>query len=216
MPVYISQWIGFLCCSTFRFVPAFIALFSLLVWFLSHALIRANRVLCDFPRAYECEEVFELVCAVVRLCFSCSWCAPLTGIAPNITAGPSDSTVIDGMSVILHCETSGAPRPAITWQKGEEHILQSLHSRITKEHLQSVSSQAAVHLSASLFLCLFFSPLYCTILLQCRLHILNCADVISQENDCVIWHRLQLCKCVFYCTMLSLVAATFLNSQTTH
>ncbi|KAJ8363132.1 hypothetical protein SKAU_G00119630 [Synaphobranchus kaupii] len=37
----------------------------------------------------------------------------------NITAGPSDSTVIDGMSVILHCETSGAPRPAITWQKGE-------------------------------------------------------------------------------------------------
>uniref|UniRef100_A0A671K337 Protein sidekick-2-like n=1 Tax=Sinocyclocheilus anshuiensis TaxID=1608454 RepID=A0A671K337_9TELE len=46
-------------------------------------------------------------------------CASLTGIAPNITAGPSDSTVIDGMSVILHCETSGAPRPAITWQKGE-------------------------------------------------------------------------------------------------
>lgn len=26
--------------------------------------------------------------------------------------------MIDGMSVILHCETSGAPRPAITWQKG--------------------------------------------------------------------------------------------------
>uniref|UniRef100_A0A7N8YI12 Sidekick cell adhesion molecule 2b n=1 Tax=Mastacembelus armatus TaxID=205130 RepID=A0A7N8YI12_9TELE len=42
----------------------------------------------------------------------------VTSIAPNITAGPSDSTVIDGMSVILHCETSGAPRPAITWQKG--------------------------------------------------------------------------------------------------
>ncbi|XP_066520698.1 protein sidekick-2 isoform X2 [Hoplias malabaricus] len=43
----------------------------------------------------------------------------VTSIAPNITSGPSDSTVIDGMSVILHCETSGAPRPAITWQKGE-------------------------------------------------------------------------------------------------
>ncbi|XP_067344021.1 protein sidekick-2 isoform X2 [Channa argus] len=43
----------------------------------------------------------------------------VTSIAPNITAGPIDSTVIDGMSVILHCETSGAPRPAITWQKGE-------------------------------------------------------------------------------------------------
>uniref|UniRef100_A0AAR2IRT5 Sidekick cell adhesion molecule 2a n=1 Tax=Pygocentrus nattereri TaxID=42514 RepID=A0AAR2IRT5_PYGNA len=43
----------------------------------------------------------------------------VTSIAPNITAGPTDSAVIDGMSVILHCETSGAPRPAITWQKGE-------------------------------------------------------------------------------------------------
>ncbi|KAJ7989955.1 hypothetical protein DPEC_G00309840 [Dallia pectoralis] len=43
----------------------------------------------------------------------------VTSIAPNITVGPIDSAVIDGMSVILHCETSGAPRPAITWQKGE-------------------------------------------------------------------------------------------------
>ena len=48
--------------------------------------------------------------------FVCGW--PRSGIAPNITAGPSDSAVIDSMSVILHCETSGAPRPAITWQKG--------------------------------------------------------------------------------------------------
>lgn len=48
-------------------------------------------------------------------------CAPLcpAGIAPNITRGPQDSTVIDGMAVILNCETSGAPRPAITWQKGK-------------------------------------------------------------------------------------------------
>ncbi|XP_016072154.1 PREDICTED: protein sidekick-2, partial [Miniopterus natalensis] len=43
----------------------------------------------------------------------------VTSIAPNITRGPLDSTVIDGMSVVLTCETSGAPRPAITWQKGE-------------------------------------------------------------------------------------------------
>ncbi|XP_041941993.1 protein sidekick-2 isoform X3 [Alosa sapidissima] len=42
----------------------------------------------------------------------------VTSIAPNITAGPADSAVIDGMSVILHCETAGAPRPAITWQRG--------------------------------------------------------------------------------------------------
>uniref|UniRef100_A0A8C9TXB7 Sidekick cell adhesion molecule 2 n=1 Tax=Scleropages formosus TaxID=113540 RepID=A0A8C9TXB7_SCLFO len=40
----------------------------------------------------------------------------LLGIAPNITSGPSDSTVIDGMPVVLHCETSGAPR--YTWEKG--------------------------------------------------------------------------------------------------
>uniref|UniRef100_A0A8C1ZRP7 Sidekick cell adhesion molecule 2a n=1 Tax=Cyprinus carpio TaxID=7962 RepID=A0A8C1ZRP7_CYPCA len=46
----------------------------------------------------------------------------VTSIAPNITAGPSDSAVIDGMSIILHCETSGAPRPAITWQKGQSPI----------------------------------------------------------------------------------------------
>lgn len=44
--------------------------------------------------------------------------SPFAGIAPNITRGPLDSTVIDGMSVVLACETSGAPRPAITWQKG--------------------------------------------------------------------------------------------------
>ncbi|XP_036408661.1 protein sidekick-2-like [Megalops cyprinoides] len=43
----------------------------------------------------------------------------VTSIAPNITAGPTDSAVIDGLSIVLHCETSGAPRPAITWQKGE-------------------------------------------------------------------------------------------------
>uniref|UniRef100_A0A803TSK1 Sidekick cell adhesion molecule 2 n=1 Tax=Anolis carolinensis TaxID=28377 RepID=A0A803TSK1_ANOCA len=43
----------------------------------------------------------------------------VTSIAPNITKGPLDSTVIDGMAVVLNCETSGAPRPAITWQKGE-------------------------------------------------------------------------------------------------
>lgn len=50
--------------------------------------------------------------------FVCVCVCLLSGIAPNITAGPSDSTVIDRMSIILHCETAGAPRPAITWQKG--------------------------------------------------------------------------------------------------
>lgn len=59
------------------------------------------------------------VCVFLRVYLCVRVCLPhLSGIAPNITAGPSDSAVIDGMSVILHCETSGAPRPAITWQKG--------------------------------------------------------------------------------------------------
>ncbi|KAG8564833.1 hypothetical protein GDO81_012588 [Engystomops pustulosus] len=44
----------------------------------------------------------------------------VTSIAPNITKGPLDSTVIDGTALVLPCETSGAPRPAITWQKGEK------------------------------------------------------------------------------------------------
>ncbi|KAJ8251409.1 hypothetical protein GJAV_G00221030 [Gymnothorax javanicus] len=43
----------------------------------------------------------------------------VTSIAPHITAGPTNSAVIDGLSVILRCDTRGAPRPAITWQKGE-------------------------------------------------------------------------------------------------
>ncbi|OCT60398.1 hypothetical protein XELAEV_18046417mg [Xenopus laevis] len=43
----------------------------------------------------------------------------VTSIAPNITRAPQDSTVIDGTAVVLQCETSGAPRPAITWQKGD-------------------------------------------------------------------------------------------------
>uniref|UniRef100_A0A3B1IV52 Sidekick cell adhesion molecule 2 n=1 Tax=Astyanax mexicanus TaxID=7994 RepID=A0A3B1IV52_ASTMX len=63
----------------------------------------------------------------------------VTSIAPNITAGPSDSTVIDGMSVILHCETSGAPRPAITWQKGKMMTRSSI----------SLSSSLSLSLSAA-------------------------------------------------------------------
>ena len=61
---------------------------------------------------------FVCLCSFVCVCVCVRLTPPLAGIAPNITAGPSDSAVIDSMSVILHCETSGAPRPAITWQKG--------------------------------------------------------------------------------------------------
>lgn len=58
------------------------------------------------------------LCAPLGGCRSEASLSSPAGIAPNITRGPLDSTVIDGMSVVLACETSGAPRPAITWQKG--------------------------------------------------------------------------------------------------
>uniref|UniRef100_A0A672N6W3 Sidekick cell adhesion molecule 2 n=1 Tax=Sinocyclocheilus grahami TaxID=75366 RepID=A0A672N6W3_SINGR len=76
----------------------------------------------------------------------------VTSIAPNITAGPSDSAVIDGMSIILHCETSGAPRPAITWQKADRvlasgsvqlprfTLLESGSLLISPAHLSDVGS----------------------------------------------------------------------------
>uniref|UniRef100_A0A8C1JAD0 Sidekick cell adhesion molecule 2a n=1 Tax=Cyprinus carpio TaxID=7962 RepID=A0A8C1JAD0_CYPCA len=59
----------------------------------------------------------------------------VTSIAPNITAGPSDSAVIDGMSIILHCETSGAPRPAITWQKGQSPITGDCLASVIHRHI---------------------------------------------------------------------------------
>lgn len=68
-------------------------------------------------------ESLQCACVWLNMCI-CVLPASVSaaGIAPNITAGPSDSAVIDGMSIILHCETSGAPRPAITWQKGQSPI----------------------------------------------------------------------------------------------
>ncbi|XP_030664739.1 protein sidekick-1-like, partial [Nomascus leucogenys] len=45
-------------------------------------------------------------------------------ITPVFTQQPADTTVTDGITAILRCEVSGAPKPAITWKR-ENHILAS-------------------------------------------------------------------------------------------
>ncbi|EGV95786.1 Protein sidekick-1 [Cricetulus griseus] len=42
----------------------------------------------------------------------------VTNIAPAFTQRPVDTTVTDGMTAVLKCEVSGAPKPAITWKRG--------------------------------------------------------------------------------------------------
>lgn len=40
------------------------------------------------------------------------------GAAPTFTYPPSDQTVTDGNTALFTCQTSGSPKPAITWRKG--------------------------------------------------------------------------------------------------
>ncbi|KAK2817285.1 hypothetical protein Q5P01_025476 [Channa striata] len=42
----------------------------------------------------------------------------VSSVAPTFTLPPSDQTVTDGNTAVFTCETSGAPKPAITWRKG--------------------------------------------------------------------------------------------------
>ncbi|CAF98159.1 unnamed protein product, partial [Tetraodon nigroviridis] len=42
----------------------------------------------------------------------------VSGAAPTFTSPPSDQTVTDGNRALFTCQTSGAPKPAITWRKG--------------------------------------------------------------------------------------------------
>uniref|UniRef100_A0A674PFT0 Sidekick cell adhesion molecule 1 n=1 Tax=Takifugu rubripes TaxID=31033 RepID=A0A674PFT0_TAKRU len=42
----------------------------------------------------------------------------VTGAAPTFTHPPSDQTVTDGNTALFTCQTSGSPKPAITWRKG--------------------------------------------------------------------------------------------------
>uniref|UniRef100_A0A8D2QDC0 Sidekick cell adhesion molecule 1 n=1 Tax=Zonotrichia albicollis TaxID=44394 RepID=A0A8D2QDC0_ZONAL len=44
----------------------------------------------------------------------------VTNIKPTFIQPPEDTTVTEGMTAVLTCEVSGAPRPAISWKKGEQ------------------------------------------------------------------------------------------------
>ncbi|XP_032897024.1 protein sidekick-1 isoform X2 [Amblyraja radiata] len=44
----------------------------------------------------------------------------VTNIAPFFIRAPSDTAVTDGAVAVLHCEASGAPKPGITWAKGDK------------------------------------------------------------------------------------------------
>nr|XP_033817053.1 protein sidekick-2 isoform X2 [Geotrypetes seraphini] len=102
----------------------------------------------------------------------------VTSIAPNITKGPSDSTAIDGMAVVLSCETSGAPRPAITWQKGDR-ILASGSVQLPRFTLLESGSllMSPAHLSdAGTYTCLAT----------------NSRGVDEASADVVIWARTRI------------------------
>lgn len=45
-------------------------------------------------------------------------CVLCLDVAPAFTQLPVDTTVTDGMTAVLRCEVSGAPRPAIVWRRG--------------------------------------------------------------------------------------------------
>ncbi|XP_063270838.1 protein sidekick-1 isoform X2 [Prinia subflava] len=55
----------------------------------------------------------------------------VTNIKPAFIQPPEDTTVTEGMTAVLTCEVSGAPRPAISWKKGEQ-ILASGSVRIPR------------------------------------------------------------------------------------
>ncbi|XP_038568876.1 protein sidekick-1-like isoform X2 [Micropterus salmoides] len=44
----------------------------------------------------------------------------VSSVAPTFTFPPSDQTVTDGHIALFTCQTSGAPKPAITWRKGSQ------------------------------------------------------------------------------------------------
>ncbi|XP_076584593.1 protein sidekick-1 isoform X1 [Chaetodon auriga] len=44
----------------------------------------------------------------------------VSSVAPTFTLPPSDQTVTDGNTALFNCQTSGAPKPAITWRKGSQ------------------------------------------------------------------------------------------------
>ncbi|KAL8175064.1 UNVERIFIED_CONTAM: Protein sidekick-1 [Gekko kuhli] len=46
----------------------------------------------------------------------------VTNIAPTFIRPPADTTVTEGMTAVLRCEVSGAPKPAIAWKRGRQTL----------------------------------------------------------------------------------------------
>ncbi|XP_053221810.1 protein sidekick-1 isoform X2 [Podarcis raffonei] len=44
----------------------------------------------------------------------------VTNIAPTFSRLPTDTTVTEGMTAVLRCDVSGAPKPAIAWKRGNQ------------------------------------------------------------------------------------------------
>ncbi|KFV75189.1 Protein sidekick-1, partial [Struthio camelus australis] len=47
-------------------------------------------------------------------------CLDVTNIKPAFLQPPVDTTVTEGMTAVLTCEVSGAPKPAISWKRGNQ------------------------------------------------------------------------------------------------
>lgn len=131
---------------------------------------------------------------------------PGSGIAPNITAGPTDGSVIDGTSVILHCETSGAPRPAITWQKGQaliSHLLRThtpTWAHFWQKELYQVAFWTQIHQSHSR-VCVIVG-----LIVDCSGLLINRRDICSQISSikgpnflfCSVSVSFNLCSMLFF------------------
>ncbi|XP_077172326.1 protein sidekick-1 isoform X2 [Paroedura picta] len=94
----------------------------------------------------------------------------VTNIAPTFLRPPADTTVTEGMTAVLRCEVSGAPKPAIAWKRGGQtlasgsiriprfSLLESGGLRITPVSLQdagnytccAVNSEGDLNASATL------------------------------------------------------------------
>ncbi|KAK6301232.1 hypothetical protein J4Q44_G00293300 [Coregonus suidteri] len=44
----------------------------------------------------------------------------VTSVAPSFSLLPSDLTVTDGNSAVFSCETTGSPKPAVSWRRGSQ------------------------------------------------------------------------------------------------
>ncbi|XP_025025150.1 protein sidekick-1 [Python bivittatus] len=94
----------------------------------------------------------------------------VTNVAPIFSWPPADATVTEGMSAILRCDVSGAPKPAIAWKRGNQilasgsvqlprfRLLESGGLQITPVFLQdagvytccAANSEGALNASAAL------------------------------------------------------------------